>query len=103
MWLIIINGAGYTGTKSDDDIRKLQMSWRVLMGLGILIPLSVFYFRLRMQNPKLYRKNAIRQIQPYHLILKRYWKTLLGTAGTWFLYVWALSVGTALTPSGTTL
>jgi hypothetical protein len=23
---------------------------------------------------------------PYRLILRRYWKTLLGTAGTWALY-----------------
>jgi hypothetical protein len=42
--------------------------------------------RLKMMNPKLYRRNAIRRNPPYGLILKRYWKTLIGTAGTWFLY-----------------
>lgn len=39
-----------------------------------------------MKNPKLYRRNAIRRRPPYGLIVKRYWRTLLGTAGTWFLY-----------------
>lgn len=39
-----------------------------------------------MMNPKLYRRNAIRGNPPYHLIFKRYWRTLLGTAGTWFVY-----------------
>jgi hypothetical protein len=37
--------AGYKGTKSAEDLYKLQYTWRILMGLGILIPLSVFYFR----------------------------------------------------------
>ncbi|KAK1922674.1 MFS general substrate transporter [Papiliotrema laurentii] len=86
LFLLIINAAGYKGTKSAEDLYKLQYTWRILMGLGILIPLSVFYFRLRMTNPKLYRRNAIRRSPPYLLIIRRYWKTLLGTAGTWFLY-----------------
>ncbi|KAL1411932.1 Plasma membrane permease, mediates uptake of glycerophosphoinositol and glycerophosphocholine [Vanrija albida] len=86
LFLLIINAAGYKGTKSASDIHKLQYTWRILMGLGILIPLSVFWFRLRMMNPKIYRRNAIRRNPPYGLIVKRYWKTLLGTAGTWFLY-----------------
>jgi hypothetical protein len=44
------------------------------------------FSRLKMMNPKLYRRNAIRRNPPYGLIIKRYWKTLIGTAGTWFLY-----------------
>ncbi|WOO85442.1 Glycerophosphoinositol permease 1 [Vanrija pseudolonga] len=86
LFLLIINAAGYKGTKSASDLHKLSYTWRILMGIGIIIPLSVFYFRLRMKNPKIYRRNAIRHSPPYLLILKRYWKTLLGTAGTWFLY-----------------
>ena len=86
LFLLIINGAHYGGTKSATDIYKLQYTWRILMGIGIVIPLSVFYFRLKMMNPKLYRRNAIKTTPPYHLIIRRYWKTLIGTAGTWFLY-----------------
>ncbi|ORY28642.1 putative glycerophosphoinositol permease [Naematelia encephala] len=86
LFLLIINGAHYHGTTDASDTYKLQYTWRILMGIGILIPLSVFYFRLKMMNPKLYRRNAIRKNPPYLLILRRYWKTLLGTCGTWFLY-----------------
>ncbi|WVQ86047.1 hypothetical protein IAT38_008215 [Cryptococcus sp. DSM 104549] len=84
--LIILTGSHYGGTTSASDLHKLSYSWRVLMAIGVVIPLSVFYFRLKMMNSKLYRRNALRQKTPYVLILKKYWKTLLGTAGTWFLY-----------------
>ena len=43
-----------------------------------------------MMNSKLYRRNALKKSTPlgiYGLILRRYWKTLIGTAGTWFLCV----------------
>ncbi|WVQ81412.1 hypothetical protein IAT38_003536 [Cryptococcus sp. DSM 104549] len=86
IYLIIICGSHYGGTKSDSDMYKLAYSWRVSMGIGIVIPLSVFYFRLKMMNSKLYRRNALRKKTPYLLVFKRYWRTLIGTAGTWFLY-----------------
>jgi MFS family permease len=57
-----------------------------LFRFGILLPLTVFYFRLKMLNSKLYRSNAIRRNVPYWLALKRYWPRLLGTCGAWFLY-----------------
>ena len=44
--------------------------------------------RLKMMNSKLFRRNALKKSTPigiYGLVLKRYWKTLIGTAGTWFL------------------
>lgn len=36
-----------------------------------------------MLNSALYRKTAMRRSVPYKLVAKRYWRTLLGTAGTW--------------------
>jgi hypothetical protein len=45
LFLLIINASGYQGTTSDEDVYKLQYTWRVLFGIGIVIPLSVFYFR----------------------------------------------------------
>lgn len=86
LFLLIINAAHYQDGSVGHDRYIIQYTWRVLFGIGICIPLSVFYFRLKMQNPKLYRRNAIRRSPPYSLIIRRYWKTLLGTAGTWFLY-----------------
>ena len=39
-----------------------------------------------MLNSKLYRRGAIRKQVPYGLVLRYYWKSLIGTCGTWFLY-----------------
>jgi MFS family permease len=39
-----------------------------------------------MLNSLLYRKCAIKRNVPYNLVLRYYWKSLIGTAGAWFLY-----------------
>ena len=44
-FLLIINAAGYQGTTSADDLYKLSWCWRVLFAIGVVFPLSVFYFR----------------------------------------------------------
>jgi len=38
-----------------------------------------------MLSSKLYRKGAIKKSVPYQLVFKRYWRTLIGTGGAWFL------------------
>lgn len=53
--------------------------WRVAFGLGIVLPLTVFVFRIRMVNSTQYRKHAIKHNIPYMLALKRYWKPMVGT------------------------
>lgn len=37
-------------------------------------------------NSQLYRRGAIRDHVPYLLVIRYYWKSLIGTCGTWFLY-----------------
>ena len=64
----------------------LSTVWRVCFGIGVIFPLSVFYFRIKMLNSKLYRRGAIKRKVPYGLIIRYYWKTLIGTCGAWFLY-----------------
>ncbi|KAI0002073.1 MFS Git1p-related glycerophosphoinositol permease [Russula vinacea] len=64
----------------------LQTVWRVCFGVGIVLPLTVLVFRLRMLSSRLYRKGAIKKSVPYDLVFKRYWKSLIGTCGAWFLY-----------------
>lgn len=86
VYLIVLSATSYDNTSSPSDERKLDITWRVCFGFGALLPLSVFYFRMKMLNSKLYRKGAIKKNVPYWLFLKRYWPRLLGTAGTWFLY-----------------
>ncbi|KAF8231998.1 MFS general substrate transporter [Tricholoma matsutake] len=77
VFLIVISAAG---------TNHLNTVWRVCFGIGIVLPLTVFGFRLRMLSPKLYRKGAIKRRVPYWLVIKRYWKALIGTCGAWFLY-----------------
>ncbi|KAJ5960010.1 uncharacterized protein N7479_007160 [Penicillium vulpinum] len=60
--------------------------WRVCFGIGCIWPLSVFYFRIRMLNSVLYRRGAIKKHVPYILVIRYYWKALIGTCGAWFLY-----------------
>ncbi|KZF19995.1 MFS general substrate transporter [Xylona heveae TC161] len=64
----------------------LSTLWRVCFGIGCIFPLVIFYFRIKMLNSKLYRRGAIQKRVPYLLILRYYWKSLLGTCGAWFLY-----------------
>ncbi|TBU61970.1 MFS Git1p-like glycerophosphoinositol permease [Dichomitus squalens] len=84
VFLIVLSAAGEN---------HLPTVWRVCFGIGILLPLTVFYFRMRMLTTLLFRKGAIKseltlifwQV-PYWLVVKRYWKPLIGTCGAWFLY-----------------
>lgn len=79
IFLIVYAACGFKG-------QHLSTVWRTCMGIGCIWPLSVFYFRLKMAQPRLYTKSAIKKRVPYLLVLKYYWKTIIGTAGTWFLY-----------------
>jgi hypothetical protein len=56
-----------------------------MFSFGALLPLSVFYFRWKLMNSKLYRAGAIRNNVPYWLFLRKYWPRLLGTCGAWFM------------------
>ncbi|GAA6059719.1 hypothetical protein JCM10212_000247 [Sporobolomyces blumeae] len=79
LYLIVFSAAGGVGA-------NLSTVWRTVFGISVLPPLAVFIFRLRMMNSKLYRKGAIQHRVPYGLVLRYYWKTLIGTCLTWFLY-----------------
>ena len=67
-------------------MRHPSTIWRVCFGIGIVFPLSIFYWRVKMLNSKLYRRGAIRKQVPYLLVVRYYWKSLIGTCGVWFLY-----------------
>ncbi|KAI9320478.1 major facilitator superfamily domain-containing protein [Dichotomocladium elegans] len=65
---------------------NLEPVWRVALGLGIVPPLSVLYFRLKMADSKRYKEGAMRRSVPYWLIFKKYWPRMLLTSGLWFIY-----------------
>ncbi|KUI63535.1 putative metabolite transport protein GIT1 [Cytospora mali] len=73
------------GQKED----KYDIVWRTSFALGLIPPLVIFWFRLRMAVSTAYRKSALRkQRTPYLLAIKRYYRPLIGCASTWFLYNW---------------
>lgn len=77
VFLIVLSCAG---------MDNLSTVWRVCFGIGVLLPLSIFYFRVKMLNSKLYRRAAIKRRVPYGLVIRYYWRALIGTCGAWFLY-----------------
>ncbi|KAK4574542.1 hypothetical protein LTR86_001383 [Recurvomyces mirabilis] len=60
--------------------------WRICFGLGFVLPVILFFFRIRMIESTQYRKHAMKKQIPYMLVLKRYWKPMLGTSLAWFFY-----------------
>lgn len=66
-----------------------ELVWRLSFGLGIIPPLTIFWFRLRMAVSTAYRKSALRkQKVPYLLMFKLYWRRILAAGFTWGLYNW---------------
>lgn len=59
--------------------------WRICFGLGLVLPMTLFFFRIRMIDSTQYRKHSMKKF-PYWLVLKRYWKPMLGTSLAWFMY-----------------
>ncbi|PYI04734.1 major facilitator superfamily transporter [Aspergillus sclerotiicarbonarius CBS 121057] len=69
------------------QVRHYETVWRISLALGVIPPLSIFWFRYRMAVSSAYRKSAMqKQPVPYWLALKRYWRPLLGTCASWFIY-----------------
>ncbi|KAJ4310371.1 hypothetical protein N0V94_008485 [Neodidymelliopsis sp. IMI 364377] len=66
---------------------RYEKIWRIAFALGIIPPISIFWFRWRMSMSSAERRSSARStILPYHLALKRYWRPLLGSAAAWFIY-----------------
>ncbi|WWC95989.1 hypothetical protein V866_002856 [Kwoniella sp. B9012] len=91
-------------------MNHLNAVWRVTLGLGVVPPLFLFYFRLKMREPEAYAKHSMKHTRiPYWLILKRYWVKLAAVSITWFLYDWitypfglyATPITDAADPNGT--
>jgi len=60
--------------------------WRICFGLGFVFPVALFFFRMRMIDSSQYRKHALKKNVPYWLVIKRYWKPMVGTSLAWFFY-----------------
>ncbi|KAK9363175.1 major facilitator superfamily domain-containing protein [Lipomyces starkeyi] len=69
-------------------MNHLTTVWRVSLGLGAIPPLSIFYLRLKLEEPEQFTKNTMRRARsvPYLLILRFYWFRLLVVSTIWFIY-----------------
>ncbi|KAH7211432.1 major facilitator superfamily domain-containing protein [Fusarium oxysporum] len=60
--------------------------WRINFGIGFVLPVALLFLRLRQFDSTQYKKHAIKHDIPYLLVIKRYWKPMLGTSLAWFFY-----------------
>lgn len=88
--LIVLACYGVTANTPYGDTHGFAGTWRIVLGLGLIPPLAVFWFRLRMMNSTAYRNNAMKGAQLNFKVLylagKRYWLRIIGTCLCWFLY-----------------
>ncbi|KAJ5712154.1 hypothetical protein N7488_006310 [Penicillium malachiteum] len=62
--------------------------WRISLAMGAIAPISIFWFRYRMVVSSAYKKSSMqKQRIPYWLVVKKYWRGLLGTSACWYNYI----------------
>lgn len=66
--------------------RHLEVVWRLCLAIGAILPLTVFWFRLKMVPSRQYEKHALRKNIPYRIILKYYYRPIIVTSALFFLY-----------------
>ncbi|KAG2132689.1 major facilitator superfamily domain-containing protein [Suillus bovinus] len=65
----------------------LRAVWRLSVGLGVVPAAGVFFWRLHMEEPNRYKRDSMKHVRiPYGLVIKRYWRGLLGISLVWFIY-----------------
>lgn len=62
---------------TEDHLRAV---WRVALGLGVIPPLSLFYLRLKLNEPEEFNRERMHKY-PVWLIIKYYWWRLVRLAG----------------------
>ncbi|KAJ9233608.1 hypothetical protein DTO169E5_6984 [Paecilomyces variotii] len=67
---------------TEDHLRAV---WRVALGLGVIPPLSLFYLRLKLNEPEEFNRERMHKY-PVWLIIKYYWWRLSVVSLIWFVY-----------------
>ncbi|OQR86174.1 inorganic phosphate transporter [Thraustotheca clavata] len=74
----------------DENTKNLEIMWRVLFGVGVLPALFLVYYRITAEETHVYKNMLADEVHMkkvrWSFIIRHYWKSLLGTAGTWFLF-----------------
>ncbi|KAJ3348421.1 hypothetical protein GGF32_006229 [Allomyces javanicus] len=66
---------------------KLEWVWRLSLGIGVIPPLAVLYFRMGMDETDHYRQSSMKNV-PWGLVLKKYGPRLAAVSLSWFIYDW---------------
>lgn len=65
----------------------LRLAWRLMLGLGIIPPLSLIYLRLKLNEPEEFKRQSMRHVRtPWLLVIRFYWFRLLIVSAIWFIY-----------------
>ncbi|KAF1349938.1 MFS phospholipid transporter [Delphinella strobiligena] len=65
----------------------LRAAWRICLGIGCIPPLTLIYFRLKLDEPESYKRESMRHAKtPWLLVIKFYWFRLAVVALIWFIY-----------------
>lgn len=67
---------------------NLEPVWRLTLGLGVVPPLFLFFFRLKMSDSESFKKTNIKKAKkvPYWSIYKFYWFRLFIVSMVWAIY-----------------
>jgi PHS family inorganic phosphate transporter-like MFS transporter len=86
------------GDKGTNDKSRLELTWRLLFGIGVIPACVVCYYRITAEETEAYKAaeqrriantskhGALSTVAKLKFIIKNYGVGLLGTAGTWFLF-----------------
>jgi len=65
----------------------LRAAWRMALGLGVVPPLTLFFFRLKLDEPEEFKRESMRHVAiPYKHVLTFYGPRLFVVSLIWFLY-----------------
>lgn len=69
---------------SGDDLR---IAYHAMYSISIFLPILVMFIRWRMQDGRLFEKSNFKTRKiPWSLLIRLYWRRLLGTSAAFFLY-----------------
>ena len=68
--------------------QRLEVVWRLTLGLGALPIIVLFFMRRKIQNSESYEKTNLKKAKkfPYLLVIKFYWFRLTISSLIWFIY-----------------
>lgn len=68
-------------------MNRLEVVWRLSLGLGAIPPMSIIYLRTKLGEPEQYKRETMRDSKtPWVLVIKYYWWRLTILSIIWFIY-----------------